>query len=371
MKVVIGSWALNYAGINFRKAKDYDIWISKKEYHIDNIDSHVAPIEIIQLVPVFPNTNIATPDAIYTIKCSHMGWDIFWEKHKQDIIYLKSQGCKLIPELYYTLVKHWETVHNDKNHLRLNKTKKEFFNDHVKYVYDHDLLHEIVARPNRPVYELVLKEGQQVLVDKEKFFKLPKDLQIRLFREEIKTIALERFLIPSGFRISELKAYLLALKKTITNLTKNWATLFIVENLYEFNHMGDTVWYKNFKNHIGENNMSRPEVIEKVKTKAEELEISEYTLQEFLIDGHGSWHLTNGEGEIKKFAEFLEELKFKFLQQEGGGEGGTEYCESVIELEDQAYLLSYSYYSHNGYDIHDLWNWKPVTPKTKTVIYYE
>jgi hypothetical protein len=377
MKVIIGSWALNHAGINFRKAKDYDIWISEDEdkSKLANADFHIAPIEIIELIPVIPNTNVATVNAIYTIKCSHMGWDIKWEKHKSDVIWLKANGCELIPDLYKKLVKYWETVHGDKNHLSLNKTKEEFFDDHVIHVYNHDLLHEIVAKPNRPIYESVLKDDRQVLIDKRRFLLLGRDYQIKLFREEIKVIALERFLIPAHFKMSVLKAYLLALKKTITNLTKNWATEFIVENLYEFSHMGNINWYNNFKKYIGENKMNNPEVIEKIKNKAEELGISDGVIESVLVNGD-HWYFTKeginecGE-EFKKFGDFLTELKFNHLHQEGGGEGGTEYCESVIELEGQAYKLSYSYFSFRGYDIDDIWDWKPVVAKQKTVTYYE
>lgn len=376
MKLVVGSTALNHAGLNWRKAKDFDIWISKDETLIETkVDSHIIPIELIQLVPVFPNTNIATPNAVYTIKCSHLGWNIKWEKHKSDVIYLKSIGCSLIPELYNKLVKYWETVHGDKTHLSLNKSKTEFFDDFVNHEYDHDLLHEIVARPNKPIYESVLKNGQQVLIDRNKFLSLSKNQQINMFREEIKVIALERYLIPSKFKIGILKAYLLSLKKTITNLTKNWATQFIVENLYEFSNMENDDWVNNFREHIGEIKMNRPEVIEKLKIKAEELEISDGVIEDVFLMGN-IWCVSK-EGaiecgkEFEKFGNFLEELNFKHLNKEGGGEGGTEYCESVIELDGQAYKLSYSYFSHNGYDIDDVWDWKPVVAKQKTVTYYE
>lgn len=367
MKLVVGSTALNHAGLNWRKAKDFDIWISKDEtLSGTKADSHIIPIELIQLVPVFPNTNIATPNAIYTIKCSHLGWDIKWEKHKSDIIYLKSIGCELLPDLYSRLVKYWEAVHGDKTHLSLNKSKMEFFDDFVNHEHDHDLLHEIVARPNKPIYESALKNGQQVLIDRNKFLSLSKNQQVNMFREEIKVIALERYLIPSKFKIGILKAYLLSLKKTITNLTKNWATQFIVENLYDFSNMGNDDWVNNFRKHIGEKSMAC-EVIERLKAKAEQLGIDDSTIQEIIVDGEDY----SNDDEMKDFVSFLHEMKFEFIYQEGGGEGGTEYCESVIKLEGQAYLISYSYYSHNGYDIRDLWDWKPVTAKQKTVTYYE
>jgi hypothetical protein len=374
MQVIIGSHALNYAKFSFRKANDYDIWISENEdkSKLISVDFHIAPIEIIQSIPVFENTNIATPNAIYTIKCSHLGWDIKWEKHKRDVIWLKANSCELIPELYCKLVKYWETVHGDKNHLSLNKTKEKFFDDHVTHIYDHDLLHEIVAKPNRPLYESVLKDGQQVLIDKDKFFKLSKFDQIKLFQEEIKTIALERFLIPSEFKMDKLQAYLLAFKKTITNLTKNWATQFIVDNLYEFSHMGNDEWYNNFREYTGEIKMNRPEVIEKLKNKAEECKISNDILESLFVEWCDyTWMLKSSEKNFKEFGKFLKKLNFKLVDREGGGEKGAEYCESVIELEGQLYKLSYSYFSHSGFSIYDYWDWKSVVAKQKTVTYYE
>lgn len=136
--------------------------------------------------------------------------------------------------------------------------------------------------------------------------------------------------------------------------------------------MGNTVWINNFKEHIGENNMSRPETIETLKIKAEELGVDDGTIRSIFVDGYDhKWLLNDCDKNLKTFGQMLKEFNFKFLNQEGGGEGGTEYCESVIELEGQAYLLSYSYFSHHGYSIDDYWAWKPVTAKQKTVTYYE
>jgi hypothetical protein len=239
--MIVGSAALNYNGLYLREPKDIDVWISDQDIAATQFDYprrdgdyeyHVIPEKLYQLIPK-DKVNVATPDAIYTIKCSHAGWDIHWHKTMSDIMALRKLGCKKIPELYDALYKYWLTHHDNKKYLSLNKTKEEFFTDYVDYKVDHDRLHEIVAFYDKPIYTKVLKENCEVLIDKLKFDKLSQDEKLHLFLEEICVIALERWVIPAKFDFPKQKAYNLALKKTITSLTKNWATEFLVDN-YEF-----------------------------------------------------------------------------------------------------------------------------------------
>ncbi|UZV41312.1 hypothetical protein vBVpaMR16F_246 [Vibrio phage vB_VpaM_R16F] len=243
MWIVVGSSALNQERFNikFRKSKDVDIWTTEKEcYNLFKskgkpFDVKVLPREIYNLVET--DGIYATPNSIYTIKCSHLGWNNpVWNKHKSDIINLKNQGCVLIPELYSKLTEFWKTELGDKSFLSLRQDKKNFFNDNVTYVYDHDWLHEQVAYPNKPIYTKCLMENEDVLIDKSKFDKLTFSEQVRMFREEITVIAIERWLVnpKTKGKYSWVQAYNLSLKKTITQLTKSWATDFIVQNLEEF-----------------------------------------------------------------------------------------------------------------------------------------
>ncbi len=245
--MIVGSAALKYHGVNLREPKDIDCWLADSStkflgittpQRIGDYEYHSIPDTILDLIP--HDLFYATPDAIYTIKCSHAGWDIHWQKTMNDIMALRKLGCKKIPELYDALYKYWLVHHNNKSYLSLNKTKKEFFTDYVTYAIDHDRLHEIVAGDKPPMYTKVLKEGCEVLVDKSKFDNLTQDEKLNLFLEEICVIALERWVIPSKFEYSKKKAYQNALKKTIVSLTKNWATEFIVDN-YEF-YAKNTNW---------------------------------------------------------------------------------------------------------------------------------
>lgn len=237
--IIVGSTALSKFNMNRRPPNDLDIWTDNLDELEGKSDSHLIPLDILSLVPCLVDRDCkryAVPDAIYTIKMSHFVYDIHWEKTKLDVLYLKSKGCKILTDLYEALRAHWKEVHGNKQFLSLMKTKEDFFNDNVNYVYDHDYLHELVAYPNKPMYTNCLKDGQEVLIDKDKFFAMPFLDQTRMFREEISVIAAERWLIDPRFKgkLSWYRAYILSLRKTVTSLTKGYASEFIVENIENF-----------------------------------------------------------------------------------------------------------------------------------------
>lgn len=238
MKIIVGSTALSKFNLNRREPKDLDIWTDCEDDLKGKEDSHLIPKDILDIVPVVEIDNIfyATPDAIYTIKMSHFEYQIHWQKTKLDVLWLKSNGCKLIPELYNKLKEHWKTVHGNKEFLSLMQTKEDFFTDNVEYLVEHDHLHELVAYPNKPMYTNCLKDNHEVLIDKDKFDKMPFEDRVRMFREEITVIAAERWLINSYFRgkISWYRAYMLSLEKTVTRLTKGFASEFIIMNIEHF-----------------------------------------------------------------------------------------------------------------------------------------
>ncbi|AUR85797.1 hypothetical protein NVP1081O_062 [Vibrio phage 1.081.O._10N.286.52.C2] len=58
----------------------------------------------------------------------------------------------------------------------------------------------------------------------------------------------------------------------------------------------------------------------------------------------------------------------RLVEQDGGGEGGSEYCYSIVELNGKYYRCEYSYYSHMGYDNYD--SFEEVWPVEVTVTQY-
>lgn len=381
MIITVGSTALKYFNMNRREPKDLDIVTDAETYNgfTSGGDIHILPMEVLNLIPTYDE--YATPDAIYTMKCSHLAWDVHWQKTKLDILWLKSKGCVLIPKLYNILKEEWEHEYGDKSFLSLKKNKDEFFTDEVTYLYDHDYLHELVSHPSEPMYTRVLQDGEDVLIDKSKFDSLSREDQVRMFREEITVIAAERWLINPYWKgsISWMEAYRLSLKKTITSLTKNWATDFIVKNLEKF-VLPDYSYFKHLINtlEIDMGKVNGTELItemlkslngfvERCCTEGEVGDIiadfdRDEFIREVIVDGYDPT-----EGRI-----WSSTVGFKHLQQEGGGEGGAEDCHIIFEVAGKTYSMQYSYYSYDGYDFYGAEeSICEVEPVQKTVTVYE
>lgn len=181
-------------------------------------------------------TAYATPDELYTIKVSHSHWELdngSWRKHMADIVWLQDRGAQLDGDLYLRLLEVWTEVHGAKK-MSMKKQKGAFFADAVVRIYDHDSIHDTVAYGERALYESFLKRGESVDMDMERVRAAPFDVQVMLFREEVYATALERLLIPRDYRFSPGHAYLWALRRTITSLTKGWSSRFMIENYRHF-----------------------------------------------------------------------------------------------------------------------------------------
>jgi hypothetical protein len=61
---------------------------------------------------------------------------------------------------------------------------------------------------------------------------------------------------------------------------------------------------------------------------------------------------------------------YEHIYQEGGGEGGAEYCESVFKWKGKYYKITYNYYSYTGYRF-DSAEMGEVFPTEKTITVYE
>lgn len=228
--VVIGSCAAYYHGLTKHPPKDIDKFYYEEPLNVSGEDYHVIPKELFDMFETVEG--FISKNHLYTLKCSHLQWDIKWEKIKSDILSYKHQGCILNENLYKVLVNYWKTVHGDKSFLSLNKDKQAFFQDNVKYVYDHDYLHEVCAKGlglEEPTYKKCLKDGEQVLIDSSKFDSLTLDEQVSMFRQEIAVVAFERWVVFD--KVSWFKAHMLSVKKTITNLTKGSSSDFLVKHL--------------------------------------------------------------------------------------------------------------------------------------------
>lgn len=236
MKVLVGSNAARLWIPEFRIGKDIDWW-STEVVDGENFDTCVIPQNILKLMEEGSLIGgVATLNDLLTIKLSHLSYDILWKKHLNDYLVFKKHGAQINQGLYIALQEYWKEVHGNKNFLSLYKTKDKFFDDYVVKEQEHDHLHELVSYPNNPIYTLCLKDGEDVAIDYKKFLSLTFEQRVRMFREEVNVIATERWLIPTkdSGKITFREAYSKSLHKTVTALTKGWASQFMCENIEEF-----------------------------------------------------------------------------------------------------------------------------------------
>jgi hypothetical protein len=229
MKVLTGSTALKRYLPDLREPKDEDYLSDEPALKGEDTFSHPAIGEYNW------SGTVASLDEPYTIKVSHSFWVLrngSWEKHLYDIVQMKKAGARVIPELYTILYKLWEERYGKKK-ISLELSPDEFFNPLVNRKYDHDSIHASVAYYDEPLFNRILRDGHEVAVDRSKFEALSLEDKFKLVREEVYATALERRMIPADYKMNRMSAYSYAMKKTITDFTKGWFPLFIIEHYDE------------------------------------------------------------------------------------------------------------------------------------------
>lgn len=223
--MLIGSKAAKFWYPDFREPKDEDHFSPDPDLPGDNFWHESFP-------EAWAQNFTAQPDLLYTIKVSHSPWALqngTWEKHMADILFYQHKGAEFSRAAWEILHPVWKETHGIKR-VNLNKTKEEFFGDAVVRKYDHDSLHDSVAYGDEAMYIRILKDGSDVLVDNDKFWAMSHEDKLKTIREEVYATALERWVIPTDYRISPRMAYAKAMKKSITSLFKNEWALFIILN---------------------------------------------------------------------------------------------------------------------------------------------
>lgn len=184
--VLMGSTAIKRHFPDFpREPKDWDF--------IDDVESDkvYGKLELLPLPALYKTgDHILTPDQIYTVKLSHIAWNINWEKHMFDIQFLKSKGCKVDMVLLKELYAYWGKVHGENKRANLNMSKEDFFDNALQNQDIHDLMHTLIKNP--PTYTKVLVDPNGVDIDQEKAFALPFEEQLDMVREECYVMAYER-----------------------------------------------------------------------------------------------------------------------------------------------------------------------------------
>lgn len=153
------------------------------------------------------------------------------------IVTLSEEDKKLSEEYRDWLVEY--VYYNDSRLLhfpKLNKSKDQFFNDHVTYYVDHDWIHENVAIDSLPAYTKCLTG--EVMFSNKLFNSLDFDSKVNMVLEESFVLALERCLIPM-FKgetylpaVTPEEAFKYAFVRVATNITSGDFRDFAADNFH-------------------------------------------------------------------------------------------------------------------------------------------
>lgn len=198
-------------------------------------------------------------DMLFTIKQSHRylkNSPHFW-KTAQDWHTMRALGAKIRPE-YEAFLKLREKETYTYAHPKLNVTKDNFFKDDgLEYVWDHDDIHKSVARGERPAYTYYLKDGEQVLCDKNKFFSIDQGIRLNGIVEEAAVLAVERSLVPHPGVWTPAYAWKFALAKVCSSITSGWFRQFGYENLPQVLKMYPEGYWEKFQKDCEEGTVKR------------------------------------------------------------------------------------------------------------------
>ena len=191
-----------------------------------------------------------TPDYIYAMKMSHRFKknSPHFNKTMDDITFLRLKGCS-IPKCLQEWFRLREKETYDYGHPKLAQSKGDFFDPNigVKYVYDHDSIHESIKFFDRPAFELIKEDKADVFCSKTKFLSLPYELQLATVQEETYVLSLERNQIPNNFTPDPKKSFLMSLEKVCTSIASGWWREFAWENYYEVVEKYDRNYIDKFK----------------------------------------------------------------------------------------------------------------------------
>jgi hypothetical protein len=193
--------------------------------------------------------DVVFPDVVYTLKMSHryLKDSPHFRKTMADIHHLRNEGCSIPSEL-----KEWFKIRTKETywykHPSLAQNKKEFFSDDgVGYIYDHDSIHEAVKHLSAPAFELIKEDKAEVFTSKEKFFSLPRKIQLLTVLEESYVLALERSQIPNDFKPTPEASFNKALEKVCTSIASGWWREFAWENYHDVLSMYNENYVEMFK----------------------------------------------------------------------------------------------------------------------------
>lgn len=185
---------------------------------------------------------VARPTTLLLVKRSHLFAPAKWNRHIADFHFLKrrvDESAVTAAERAAYDQRVAENARRDRlgEHEGSMKVPNEVFFSYFKYadirVYEHDALHEATCYHGEPLYRTLKDDRSRALVPRANFQRLPHEEKVRLVREEAFALALERVLIPANeldIPWNPHHAYLHALRRICTDITRGWFRDFAIEH---------------------------------------------------------------------------------------------------------------------------------------------
>lgn len=245
MKILVGSRALNFwePSLKLKDTTDWDILsdnpIEGSEWHnpefLDSykLEQFASPYT---LQYKGQQLNVLSMQGCIVMKRSHLWRDLSFDKHilhwykymQRHTVRLSEPARQLLKQRTTATIKEFSLGSPS-----LNKTVKEFFDDAVTKKYDHDLLHELLAFEDKPLYTRMQVDASRAWCEKTLWDQFSYLQKIHCAAEETYVIAVERFLATSDWQTPTRLAYTKALRKVCTTLTSGWFRDFALDNFPE------------------------------------------------------------------------------------------------------------------------------------------
>jgi hypothetical protein len=191
---------------------------------------------------------VVAPEGIMLLKRSHLHRERNFEKHIRDYHFLLER-YRCDTEIYRGLlgarIRLIRAHFGDKTP-SLAQLKKDFFDDGVEKIYEHDDIHRAVAYYTRPLFEMLHEDGQEVLCSRAKWDTFSHGNKISCVREEAFTIAIERRLLHRR-GMSPRHAFDWALMRICTTLTSGFFRDFAIDNWPEIREYGEYDFWRKFR----------------------------------------------------------------------------------------------------------------------------
>jgi len=191
------------------------------------------------------------PNVVFALKKSHRSLkdSPHFMKTMLDYRYLRDEKKCSVPEVLTEWYKQREKSTYFYRHPKLNVTKADFFNDDgIKYIYDHDSIHEQIKHLEHPAYWYFKEEKAEVKCSKKLFDEQTEEIKLYSVLEETYVLALERSQIPNRYKPvwSPKKSFDFALMKLSTSISSGWWREYAYENYFKVKSMYNPNYTKIF-----------------------------------------------------------------------------------------------------------------------------